>query len=98
MAIAATATLGSWSLGAIVTTLPLRAKVRMSTPAAFVKRWKEKEKFSIEPGAYSIYGYEAAVVILEAIKAVGKKDREAIRKAVLATKNFDKGALDKWSF
>ena len=29
---------------------------------------------------------------------MGKRDREAIRKAVLATKDFDKGALDKWSF
>jgi branched-chain amino acid transport system substrate-binding protein len=47
---------------------------------------------------YAIYGYEAAAVVLEAIKSVGKKDREAIRKAVVATKNFDKGVLGKWSF
>ena len=37
-------------------------------------------------------------MVLEAIKKVGKKDREAIRKAVLGTKDFDKGALGKWSF
>ena len=35
---------------------------------------------------------------LEAIKKVGKKDRDAIREAVLATKDFDKGAVGKWSF
>jgi branched-chain amino acid transport system substrate-binding protein len=64
--------------------------------AAFVKRYNRR--FGNEPEAYAIYGYEAAVVVLEAIKSVGKKDREAIRKAVLATKNFDKGVLGKWSF
>jgi branched-chain amino acid transport system substrate-binding protein len=35
---------------------------------------------------------------MEAIKKVGKKDRDAIREAVLATKDFDQGALGKWSF
>jgi branched-chain amino acid transport system substrate-binding protein len=64
--------------------------------AAFVKRYKKE--FKLEPEAYALYGYEAAKVVLEAIKAVGKKDREAIRKAVLATKDFDKGVLGKWGF
>jgi branched-chain amino acid transport system substrate-binding protein len=64
--------------------------------AAFAKKYKEKYK--AEPEAYAIYGYEAAKVVLEAVKSVGKKDRDAIRKAVLATKDFDKGALGKWSF
>jgi branched-chain amino acid transport system substrate-binding protein len=64
--------------------------------AEFAKRYKEK--FKATPEAYAVYGYEAAKVVLEAIKSVGKRDREAIRKAVLATKDFDKGALDKWSF
>lgn len=56
-----------------------------------------KKKFNSEPEAYAVYGYEAAKVILEAIKTAGKKDREAIRVAVAATKDFD-GALGKWSF
>jgi branched-chain amino acid transport system substrate-binding protein len=64
--------------------------------AAFVKKYKDK--YGAEPEAYAIYGYEAAKVVLEAIKSVGKKDRDAIRKAVLATKDFDKGSLGKWSF
>ncbi|HSQ58773.1 MAG TPA: branched-chain amino acid ABC transporter substrate-binding protein [Gemmata sp.] len=63
---------------------------------AFVKKYKET--YRKEPEAYAIYGYEAAKVVLESIKKVGKKDRDAIRKAVLATKDFDKGALPKWSF
>ena len=64
--------------------------------AEFVKKYKEK--FSKDPEAYAVYGYEAAKVFLEAAKAVGKKDRDAIREAVLKTKDFDKGALGKWSF
>jgi branched-chain amino acid transport system substrate-binding protein len=56
-----------------------------------------KKKFNSEPEAYSVYGYEAARVVLEAIKRAGKKDREAIRAAVADTKDFD-GALGKWTF
>lgn len=64
--------------------------------AEFVKNYNKK--FGKAPEAYAVYGYEAAKVFLEALKAVGKKDREELRKAVLATKDFDKGALGKWSF
>jgi branched-chain amino acid transport system substrate-binding protein len=56
-----------------------------------------KKKFNSEPEAYAVYGYEAARIVLEAIKRAGKNDREAIRAAVAATKDFD-GALGKWSF
>ena len=62
----------------------------------FVKKYKQK--YSKDPEAYAVYGYEAAKVVLEAIKKVGKKDRAEILKACLATKDFDKGALGKWSF
>ncbi len=64
--------------------------------AEFVKKYKEK--FQKDPEAYAIYGYESAKVVLEAVKKVGKKDRAAILEAVLATKDFDKGAVGKWSF
>ncbi len=64
--------------------------------ADFVKRYKEKYKN--DPEAFAVYGYEAAVVVLEALRAVGKKDREAVRKAVVETKDFAKGLLGKWSF
>lgn len=64
--------------------------------ADFVKRYKEK--YGKAPSAYAVYGYEAAAVVLEALRVVGKKDREAVRKAVVGTKDFDKGLLGKWSF
>lgn len=50
------------------------------------------------PEAYAIYGYEAAKVALEAIERAGKKDRAAILAAATSIKDFDKGALGKWSF
>jgi branched-chain amino acid transport system substrate-binding protein len=64
--------------------------------AEFVKRYKEKYKK--DPEAYAIYGYEAAKVFLEAVKKVGKKDRDELLKACLATKDFAEGAVGKWSF
>ncbi len=57
-----------------------------------------KAKYGNVPEAYAIYGYECGKVVMETIKKVGKKDRDAIREAGLATKNFDQGALGKWSF
>ncbi|MBL9148316.1 MAG: branched-chain amino acid ABC transporter substrate-binding protein [Phycisphaerae bacterium] len=63
--------------------------------AEFVKKYKEK--YGIEPEAYAVYGYEAARVLLDAIDRAEKKDRESIRQAVAATKNFE-GALGTWSF
>ncbi len=64
--------------------------------AEFVKKYKEK--FQKDPEAYAVYGYEAAKVFLEVVKKIGKKDREELRKAVLATRDFAAGALGKWSF
>jgi branched-chain amino acid transport system substrate-binding protein len=63
---------------------------------AFVDKYREKYK--TEPEAYAVYGYEAAKVALAAIKKVNKKDRDAIREAILATKNFGEGAIGTWSF
>lgn len=56
-----------------------------------------QKKYGKEPEAYAIYGYECGRVALEAIRKAGKKDRNAIREAGLAIKDFD-GALGKWSF
>lgn len=65
--------------------------------AEFVKRYKDKYEGK-DPEAFAVYGYEAAKVVLEAIKKVGKKDRDAIMKEVLGTKDFTAGAVGKWSF
>jgi branched-chain amino acid transport system substrate-binding protein len=59
--------------------------------AAYRARYQE------EPGLYSVYGYEAARVLLAAISHAGVKDREAIRAEVLATTHFD-GLLGSFAF
>ncbi len=56
-----------------------------------------RDKFRGDPEVYAIYGYEAANVVLDAIEKVGRKDRAAIRDAVMGTKDYD-GVLGKWSF
>jgi branched-chain amino acid transport system substrate-binding protein len=58
---------------------------------------KYKAKYGVMPEAYSIYGYEAAKVALEAIHKAGKKDRGAIVDAAFAIKDFP-GSLGTWSF
>jgi branched-chain amino acid transport system substrate-binding protein len=54
-------------------------------------------RFSAEPEVYAAYGYEATRVALDAIRRAGKKDRNAVREAVLATRDYD-GLLGRWSF
>ena len=63
--------------------------------ADFVKKYKDKYKG--DPAAYTAYAYESMLVVLDALKRAGRKDREAIRAALFATKDWD-GVLGKWSF
>lgn len=56
-----------------------------------------KKRYGTEPEAYSVYAYDAAKVVLNAIEKAGKKDRAAIIEILAATKGFD-GALGTWSF
>ncbi len=56
-----------------------------------------KDHFKEEPTGYALYAWEAGEVAIEAIKRAGAKDREKIRAAVAATKNFN-GLNGKWSF
>jgi branched-chain amino acid transport system substrate-binding protein len=58
---------------------------------------KYKETYRAEPEGYAVYGYEAAKVALHGIATAGKKDRDAIRAAIVGIKDFD-GALGRWSF
>lgn len=62
----------------------------------FVERYKAKYKTN--PEGYAVYGYEAGLVALEAIRNAKVKNREAITDAALAIRKFDKGALGTWSF
>ncbi len=58
---------------------------------------KYKDKYKGEPEGYASYGYEAASVVIRAIQQAGRKDRAAIRDALLGTKDFE-GVLGRWSF
>ncbi len=60
----------------------------------FLKRYRAR--FGT-PTNYTIYGYEAMAVALNAIKSAAKKDRKAILDAVAKTKDYD-GLVGKWSF
>jgi branched-chain amino acid transport system substrate-binding protein len=56
-----------------------------------------KERYKIEPSTYGLYAWEAAAVTIDGIKRAGVKDREKIRAAIAATKDFN-GLNGKWSF
>lgn len=47
--------------------------------------------------AYAVYGYECGVVLLEVFRKAGKKDRDAIRKAVFEVEKYV-GATGTFSF
>jgi branched-chain amino acid transport system substrate-binding protein len=59
---------------------------------------KYQIRYGTMPEAYAIYGYEGAKVALAAIRRAGKKDRRALVEACLSIRDFDQGALGKWSF
>jgi branched-chain amino acid transport system substrate-binding protein len=62
----------------------------------FVRKYEAR--YGTEPtGAYAVYGYEAGLVALEAIRLAGKKERDAIRRAALGIRDFE-GATGTWSF
>jgi branched-chain amino acid transport system substrate-binding protein len=63
------------------------------------KLWYDqfKEIVGHEPDAYALYSFEAAVVTLQAIDAVGEKDRAKILDAMFGTKEF-RGLIGTWSF
>jgi WD40 repeat protein/ABC-type branched-subunit amino acid transport system substrate-binding protein len=65
------------------------------TGADWYQRYKQQ--FQTEPDPVAAYGYEAMNVALAAIEGAGKKDRAAIRDAIIATRDYD-GILGRWSF
>jgi branched-chain amino acid transport system substrate-binding protein len=71
---------------------------RESLPEKGQKFYEDyKAKFNGEPESYAIYGYEAASVVITALKSVCQKDRAAILNAMIGTRNFG-GVLGTWSF
>jgi branched-chain amino acid transport system substrate-binding protein len=61
--------------------------------------WYERFKrvYGKEPESYAASAYDACQVVLRAIDRVGVKDRAAITRAVLGTRDYD-GVLGRWSF
>jgi branched-chain amino acid transport system substrate-binding protein len=55
------------------------------------KEWYDsyKAKYNSEPEPYAIYGFAAAQVVLQGIDEVCDNDREAIRAAIMDTKDFE---------
>lgn len=56
-----------------------------------------KAAYKLEPTSYALYSWEAASVAIDGINRAGVKDREKIRAAIAATKDFN-GLNGKWSF
>ncbi|HET6281867.1 MAG TPA: branched-chain amino acid ABC transporter substrate-binding protein [Polyangia bacterium] len=63
--------------------------------AEFVAAYRTR--FKGEPEGYAVYGYVAAKVALEALAKAGKKDRDAVREAMVGLGQTD-GALGSWKF
>jgi branched-chain amino acid transport system substrate-binding protein len=55
------------------------------------------ETFGLEPECYAASAYDAVGAVLAAVERVGSKNRAAITRAVLETRDFD-GLLGRWSF
>jgi branched-chain amino acid transport system substrate-binding protein len=55
------------------------------------------ETFEREPECYAASAYDAVGAVLAAFEQVGTRDRAAITRAALATRDFD-GLLGRWSF
>ena len=49
---------------------------------------KYKAKFGVEPGPYSALTYDSFMLLADAYKRAGTKDKKAVLKALAATKNF----------
>jgi branched-chain amino acid transport system substrate-binding protein len=56
--------------------------------AAYGKKYKNKDGSPKVPDAMGICGYDAARVLVDAIKRAGKAEPQAIREALAATKDF----------
>ena len=63
--------------------------------AEFVNNYRAK--FHGEPEGYAVYGYVAGKVALDALGKAGKKDRDAVREAMVGLGQTD-GALGTWKF
>jgi ABC-type branched-subunit amino acid transport system substrate-binding protein len=75
---------GKYAEKALISTAPIPQLVPSATP--FVKEYTAT--YHAGPGAYSAYTYDAAAVLIAAIKKAGTTSPAALVKAVAATKSF----------
>ena len=77
--------------------MPPTQLLEMGGPAAeFVQHMQDTVGHM--PDYFAVHAYEAATIIVQAIDAVGEKDRAKIMDAVAATTNFRGVFGDTWSF
>lgn len=86
---------GAASEGALLTVVGIPVDQFTGKGKEFVKKYQEK--FNIEPETFSLFGYEATKVVLEAIEKAGVKDRAKILTQLANTRDYN-GLIGKWSF
>ncbi|MBI3976673.1 MAG: branched-chain amino acid ABC transporter substrate-binding protein [Chloroflexi bacterium] len=89
-------TAGQAGVGSYITFGGLPTDQYKGKAADWLKKYRDKYKG--DPDVYAIYGYEAMLASLDAIKRAAKKDRDAIRAALMGTKDFEGVLGQKWSF
>ncbi len=86
---------GSYAEGTLITFGGVPPAQLDGAGRAFYERYKRS--YGIAPESYAAATDDACRVVLDAIDRVGAKDRAAITRAVLATRDHD-GLLGSWSF
>jgi branched-chain amino acid transport system substrate-binding protein len=87
---------GDAANGAFITFAGFPPNALKGAGADYAKRLTEILGHS--PDSYAVYGYECAVVVMQAIDQVQEKDRGKILDAMLATKDFKSLLGGTWSF
>jgi len=81
---------GSAVEGFVHTTFPYDPSMKDMNPVAkkFTDEWKKTHDAKNDPNVNAALGYDAYMIIIDAIKRAGKADPAAITKALAETKNF----------
>ncbi len=79
--------LGGDAVEGILFSTHYSAEVKNPIAQRFLKNFKEK--YGKDPEALSALGYDAALVVADAVKRAGKVDRKALRDALARTKNVN---------
>ncbi|MDD4931000.1 MAG: branched-chain amino acid ABC transporter substrate-binding protein [Candidatus Colwellbacteria bacterium] len=86
---------GMTAEGAYITQVGIPPSEMTGKGREFVDKYRSR--YSIEPGTYSGFGYEAMNTVIAAIEKAKNKDRAGILDALSKTSDHD-GIFGKWSF